>query len=86
MMDGNTDNERTVKTRGNLKSNGCPGGYIKSWLDTRIKRSEHILFKVKGGTEGIKAFVRGNKLSVTGFEIIKNPQQKAVGLCVLFFY
>ena len=37
-------------------------------------------------TEGIKAFVRGNKLSVTGFEIIKNPQQKAVGLRVLFFY
>jgi hypothetical protein len=37
-IDGNTDNERMVKTRGNLKSDGCSGGYIKSWLDHRIKQ------------------------------------------------
>ena len=47
-MDGDTDNERTVKTRGDFKSNGCLSGYIKSCPNTWIKRSEQILFDVKG--------------------------------------
>ena len=43
-----------------------------------------LMLKVR--TEGIKVFVRGNKLSVTGFEVIKNLQHTAVGLCVLVFF
>ena len=51
-MGGNTDNERSVKTRGNLKSDGCPCGHIKSWLDTWIKWSAYIPFDIEGENSG----------------------------------
>jgi hypothetical protein len=54
-MDGNTDSERKVKTRINLKSNGCLSGHIKSCPNTWIKRSEQILFDVKGENRRYKS-------------------------------
>ncbi len=38
-MDGNTDNEKRVKTRGNLKSTGCSGRFTKSYLGLFISKT-----------------------------------------------